>query len=505
MLGSVPAEENHSSIIAFLGKGNSGWSVMYHLAALLNRQAEHSKVKKREEDRLHVSTLKYISKESGQAGLEDTQAKKSLSVFAYSTLYVEAAKKSLNLQSYKEDDGSTTIWSVGKEKQVSNTTIIPLDGRCPYTNRTVYKCQCCHEIVADKKLFMNKYDPKWLNIHKYLEMYPNLSSMNIPVMPNPNDFELMDDIVVISDKNSNDGNIHYSNDPECAVDAFVEDIEHGEDGKHAKISYQQLMVQLGELARTVQNNQSHCVTVMSDINKMIQHYRNGHDFQVNFMTYNDNIQENCASSSRTEVNVNDPIPAVTRVLPSASRQNRKKSRIEWNRSRSSAVSTSRETEPISQNSRQSDVEHLSGRRTKTRTCELCRQKGHGQFKCPSALQYGASTLAKNDLDVRQILATNMSQRFGFKTLIRMEDDDRQVMKSMPCIKIPALIIHKRYLIDNNLVDTNVPENLCVECTFLQVGGEENKLFTKTLFKVRDVATYLTRGRSQVIVSLLHKV
>ena len=79
------------------------------------------------------------------------------------------------------------------------------------------------------------------------------------------------------------------------------------------------------------------------------------------------------------------------------------------------------------------------------------------------------------------------------------------MKIMPCIKVLAIIIHKRYLIDNNLVDTYAPENLCIEYTFLHIGGEDNKQLTKILFKVRDVATYLIRGRSQVIVSLLHKV
>ena len=53
------------------------------------------------------------------------------------------------------------------------------------------------------------------------------------------------------------------------------------------------------------------VAIMSDINNMIQHYRNCHDFQVNFMTHNDNIQENYASSSRTGKNMNDPIPTMT--------------------------------------------------------------------------------------------------------------------------------------------------------------------------------------------------
>ena len=79
------------------------------------------------------------------------------------------------------------------------------------------------------------------------------------------------------------------------------------------------MVQLVELVRTVQNNQSQHVDVMSGINKMIQYYRNGHDFQINFMTCNDNIQENYASTSRTEINVNDLISTMPRVLPSVSR------------------------------------------------------------------------------------------------------------------------------------------------------------------------------------------
>ena len=72
-----------------------------------------------------------------------------------------------------------------------------------------------------------------------------------------------------------------------------------------------------------------------------------------------------------------------------------------------------------QNSRQSDVDHLLGSRMKTRTCELCRQKSQEYFNCPSALQYGASPLAIFDLDARQILATNMSQGYGLKILIRV--------------------------------------------------------------------------------------
>ena len=37
--GSVPAEQNHSSIVAYLDKGHSDWTIMAHAAALLKRQA----------------------------------------------------------------------------------------------------------------------------------------------------------------------------------------------------------------------------------------------------------------------------------------------------------------------------------------------------------------------------------------------------------------------------------------------------------------------------------
>ena len=42
----------------------------------------------------------------------------------YSTLYVKAAKKSVNCRYHPQDDGSTFIWPVGREKQVSNTAVV---------------------------------------------------------------------------------------------------------------------------------------------------------------------------------------------------------------------------------------------------------------------------------------------------------------------------------------------------------------------------------------------
>ena len=70
-----------------------------------------------------------------------------------------------------------------------------------------------------------------------------------------NTFEFMEVGVVIYGLDIQERHKFYSNDAECAFDAFGDDIEHDEDDKHANTSYQQMMVQLGELVRTVQNSQ----------------------------------------------------------------------------------------------------------------------------------------------------------------------------------------------------------------------------------------------------------
>ena len=102
------------------------------------------------------------------------------------------------------------------------------------------------------------------------------------------------------------------------------------------------MVQLGELVRTLQKNQPQYATGSSDINTMTQPYRNDHNLQVNFMTYNDNNQDYYSSLSKTK-NVYDPIPAITRVISSTSRQTMKKTRVEWNGFGSSAATISAQT------------------------------------------------------------------------------------------------------------------------------------------------------------------
>jgi len=91
LLGSVPAEQNHSSIIAYIGDGGN-WSIMLHMSKLMSRHQDHVKKKKSEEDLLHVRSYKYKSTLIGQKGIDDCNAKSSLSSYAYKELFVKAMK-----------------------------------------------------------------------------------------------------------------------------------------------------------------------------------------------------------------------------------------------------------------------------------------------------------------------------------------------------------------------------------------------------------------------------
>ena len=60
------------------------------------------------------------------------------------------------------------------------------------------------------------------------------------------------------------------------------DIDHNE-FQNTRLSYGNLMVKLGKLARTVQNDQNKCANVIADIDRIISHLRNDQAFNLNFV------------------------------------------------------------------------------------------------------------------------------------------------------------------------------------------------------------------------------
>ena len=161
--------------------------------------------------------------------------------------------------------------------------------------------------------------------------------------------------------------------------------------------------------------------------------------------------------------------------------------------------------PLSSSLRNKESNYLPAKRQRTRACTLCFQKEHGIYKCPKLLHYGSYPLRQGELEVRQTLASNMLDPDYFQSMKRDDDDQRVIMTSFPKYRLPGLIIHKRFIIKENVIPKLVTENLCIECTFLVKGGEEDIRFTKNLFHVKDVSTYIQKTASNIVVSLLHLV
>ena len=125
------------------------------------------------------------------------------------------------------------------------------------------------------------------------------------------------------------------------------------------------------------------------------------------------------------------------------------------------------------------------------------------FKCTSMLNYGSYPLPDSYLEIRLTLANNLVNVHYYPTHFRDEYDQREIMKTFPKSRIPGLIIHKRFIINKDVICNDPKDNLCLECTFLLKGGEEDIRYTKALFRAVDVARYVQRTKSNLVVSLLH--
>jgi hypothetical protein len=159
--GSVPAEQNHSSVAAHLGSGAS-WSVVEQVSKLLSRQTHLSSKRRQEESQAYVCHLKYKSKLPDKAGADDEEAKKQLSFFAYRKLFVVEYEASRRLQ-YQADDNGTVVWPNGKPSSCDQHVVIQSGTRCSCRRRMAYNHQCCHELCFDGKLILSKYSGRWLN------------------------------------------------------------------------------------------------------------------------------------------------------------------------------------------------------------------------------------------------------------------------------------------------------------------------------------------------------
>jgi hypothetical protein len=150
---------------------------------------------------------------------------------------------------------------------------------------------------------------------------------------------------------------------------------------------------------------------------------------------------------------------------------------------------------LSQCSQADDDDHLGPPKSLSRNCCLCRLGGHGQFQCPSLLQY-ESPLEKNNGILRAEVATELMKSTSYVNTNLAPDDERIVYGTLPAAT-KAVILHALYIKDEG-------QTFMLEATLLQVDDVPHGDYSKVIFNISAITKYLVRGKNCLFVSQLKR-
>jgi hypothetical protein len=539
LLGSVPAEQNHASIVAHLGEGGS-WEIAQHIQHLMNRQKELTKQRTEKENSQYCSTLHYKSSKRGQERKDEEDAKKCLSNYAYQRLFTRKSFQGARKLRHKYDvDGNCFVWSaklglkdiygvessgvnLESEEYVDPELValsngvyrIPLNGRCPCTERISFMFQCSHEYHRDGCFVRELYNGKqWFTRRVYDEWIHTTEEgigMNVDItIPQVNIDGTIDEMdvptpegdfrdppseeVVEGDENNYpdaNGGGEGADSDEVGGDSDDDMDESGVD--EGRQTYCSVKRQCDELCRVIANDQTQMQSVFSTVTEMIERLRRQQSISVYFVEKADNGTSTLSQSE------GGALLGMTRSIPNATTMKRKRSGQEIRRSRGRHVRTN--FAEIAENTTfvASDENHLPAPKTNARACSMCQLTGHFIGTCPFLVEYG-TPLAKGSMQIRQELQAKITGVAAVATATVTEP--RPIFYSLPK-KMDALIIFQRYFIDQTLDSPEFTGNYCVECTILQNGGQEHPDYTRALFAVGCVTTFIVRSKTNIVINLL---
>ena len=126
--------------------------------------------------------------------------------------------------------------------------------------------------------------------------------------------------------------------------------------------------------------------------------------------------------------------------------------------------------------------------------------GHNnKFECSEfKFKYGVAPLKNNDNKARDNLAKSLNQIDSYDIYKRAADDKRPILDSIPMSGVSAIVIHKRYQIDEMNMSSSYRNNTCIECTIIKPGLIEHDLYTKKLFLHSPVMRHIYKSTTNII-------
>ena len=493
LISSVPAEQNHSSITRHLGD-SAMWSITEQIKNLMERQMYFLNIDEKHQDENYLRQQNYTSDHTGVLRSMDVLAKKSLSEFGFKECWRRPLRISRSFQTKVDvDTNSNLVWKIGEEYNDSLSFNIKIAGKCSCVFRISYDCPCEHELAIESKFDVTEYAMRWLSPsvfrEKYSDLLPSVNVVHDTNYTTPSFVNLTD---VQDDKIIEESNIiKLSHDNE--LPQHRSDIDNNLlTLRGNKMIFNDLTKATSELVRAVINSKTQSANVLHNVREWTNKIRLKHNFIISFIDKDINT-DNGVESGDTPIS---PLPAVGICGSISSTKKRKLSQREIQRPEAVSKETANRRATI-------DNFAVPKVRNYSKSCALCHDRGHNRIKCNRiANEFGAYPLPIHDTTLRNSFVVKLTTTTTNSSPLypRQADDTRAIFQQLPN-KMKALVVHKRYFINLNIVLINANNNICIECTCVKENYEIND--TERLILVEPTAVMkFALIKSNLVVSLL---
>ncbi len=480
--GDSHAEQNHSSIVAHLGKGGT-LNLAEQVCGLLNRHKSNTLCRQQAEWALTISASKYKSTyRSPTECRDDVMAKQSLSMFAYKK-YTESLHHARRLQMSESSEGLFSVWPVNastEESPLSSIHQMTRTNRCSCKKRKQMLVQCGHKLrVFGFKLA--QWSNRWFSNATYCKEVQNLFQTGFFIQTGASKYP--------SDK---EDDFNFETNDECTAEvvemvigkpvAFVgkeqveEIVDNGE--TPCVVTYSEVVSTFSAIASHAQHNQPEMLKLHAFAKGVLNAYRKGLSVNLEFST---------------DGKANAVPTATSKLLSTAARKKRNKSYLEVGcksgvakRAKVGAVTTCFRDES------NQELNTMVSRKSKgTKKCTLCGlNKGHTAFTCDLLQQFGKS-LPRSDQTARMSLISDLvnNQRFVVEPI--SDNDVRPALKSLPN-GVSAMILHRKCRLGREMV---------IETTLIRKGCVDEE-FTSVLFMMDAINAWLPTSRTKPVVNLI---
>ena len=516
--GTVHAEQNHSSIVNYNGDMIVG-NICKHLKSLCERQQQICNKENDYETDHRIRSECYKPILDGELARQEFNARQILSRKPHSDYFVKQLKSAQTLQS-TFDEGSLThsIWPAGTEFDPNDSehVVIKVGDRCSCWRRVDYDIQCKHELKICGKFKKEHWGHRWYSRHAYNAMFPNMCTHNLKNnIPINNHSEEHEEVNLGEASFCEENEIEVDEHSDTAFDRNT--VESNTvfnsilDANKSQVSYKDVLEIATDLCRTVSEDAKLCKVTYATIFEWITKLREGDQFEIKFV--NKTIPSSHKKSDR-----HLPSPAV--ITPAVGgRRSRKRLKSSEEIRRSSASRNYEETEDVvmtqasllSQNNSVSqskaksmgdDTNHVARGSKDKKYCFLCRQQGCSRWTCEILKGYEkvpGRILHKGHQESRDKLINLLSNIDNHVMCHkRKKRDKRMVYNDLPK-KIKAIIIEKKYVLEDSVTFISKHDNICIECTILGDFGQPMEKYKNALFQKNCVIRHVGKSAMNLIV------